>query len=203
MAHHAKRDLYYAFSRATAELPGCIGSVSGNTVVETLLDGAKAVIKRYRDTDALDVELRAYVRLGGAGIAPQLLAEDRPHCMLAFEHVGRSVEVLRTGEPELYRRALPRLQSQFAAAVKCLWRTYGIVHDDLYPQNLCVDDAGVLRVIDYGSRYSDERHGTLLRGPGEGKQPVAPRLPPPPSRPVPPPRPVPRRLSMARIVGRW
>lgn len=214
MGRHTERDLSNAFYRATERLP----AYSGGTVVGTRLGGEKVVIKKYANRKALDIELRAYERLRGATIAPRLLAEDKSNCMLAFQHVGPNVGMLRVRAPELYRRTLPRLQAQLDAAIECLWQTYGIVHDDVRPRNLCVDDAGVLRVIDYGSH---DGHGRLLRGPGEGERPVAPRLPPPllpgavldaeaaaEAAVVPQGQlcmlgPAMPRLSLTRTVGRW
>jgi hypothetical protein len=99
------------------------------------------------DRGSFDREVRAYHELQATGLVPRLVRADAARLQLETEHVGRALAPDRDGLGDpLPREQWPALGAVFGAIEQL--HALGWRHGDATCKNVCVDDAGRVRLID-------------------------------------------------------
>ncbi|WP_410792312.1 lanthionine synthetase LanC family protein [Kribbella sp. C-35] len=127
-------------------------------------DGTPVAVKlarRAADTNALTAlahEARVLDRLGG-DVAPELVAsgdlDGRPWIATRWcEGVDAATAAAALRGTDATPGALLRLVEAVLDAY-CRLHAHGVVHGDVHPRNLVVDDAGIVTVLDFGTAVLD------------------------------------------------
>jgi serine/threonine protein kinase len=148
------------------------GGGQGHTflVRDKLIGGEDYVLKRLLNVDRLDRfqrEIEAYSRLHSPHI-PKLIdhSPQEPRPYLVTEYVGKDLHHLsKAGDRPPLKEALRRFLQIVEAAQAA--HLQGMVHRDIKPNNITIDDDGTVYLIDFGI-CDDGDEGTLLTTTPEG-----------------------------------
>lgn len=125
-------------------------------VKKTYNKTSKAHVERY------DLEVAVLKRLQGCPYVPRLYATDDANKIMYMQYVGKNVKLNRT-QKKTVKRILRLFGERYHVfRVKDGKAKYS--YKDLFPANICVDDAGNVRLIDFGGlwRIDDKHYKKLL-----------------------------------------
>lgn len=117
--------------------------LEGGVVAKTYDKNSKQQVGRF------DKEVAIMQRLQGCKYAPKLYKVDDVNKTLFMEYVGKNVSLTRQHKRAV-NKALRKIGEQYHVfRVKNGKARY--TYKDLFPANICVDDKGNVRLIDFGS----------------------------------------------------
>jgi serine/threonine-protein kinase len=89
-------------------------------------------------------------RLDHPNIVKMVVPSEKSRMYLAFEFVqGRSLHALMQEQRPFPRERASKIALQVCDALAYLHRS-GVIHRDIKPENILIDDAGDVRIIDFG-----------------------------------------------------